>query len=105
LDAYELEREDAINPRILISDDVMELARQCPEFQEHLHTRADDDGRRYVHVLSMNWPFLTKEWAEERAGKYEGSGISNLFDELRRMLPIRFARATTPQQRSKIEWM
>jgi hypothetical protein len=33
------------------------------------------------------------------------AGISNLFDELRRMLPIRFARATTPHQRSKIEWM
>jgi hypothetical protein len=105
LDAYELERKDAINPRILISHDVMELARQCQEFQENSHTRADDDGRRYVHVLSMNWPFLRKEQAEERAGRYEESGISNLFDELRRMLPIRFARATTAEQRRKIEWM
>lgn len=33
------------------------------------------------------------------------AGISNLIDELRRMLPIRFARATTAEQRRKIEWM
>jgi hypothetical protein len=105
LDAFALEQNVAIYPRILISDDVMELARQCPEFQADHHTRVDADGHRYVHVLSMNWPFLRKEQIEERAGEHEGSGITHLYEELRAMLPIRFSEGATPEQRRKIEWM
>jgi hypothetical protein len=32
-------------------------------------------------------------------------GVSDMYDELREMLPLRYKNATDDRQRSKIEWM
>jgi hypothetical protein len=110
LEAYRLEQEVAINPRILVDDPVTEFAHQFlashpgPESQQSC-TRLDADGRRYVHVLSKHWSFLERERAEEIAGQFQDSGVKMMFDELCRMLPLRLKQADTPKERYKIEWM
>jgi hypothetical protein len=110
LDAHQLEKNVAITPRILVSDPVVDLAHQFlathpgPESQKSC-TRLDADSRRYLHVLSKHWSFLEKERAEERAAKFEGNGITMMFEELCAMLPMRLKQAETAEQCQKIYWM
>jgi hypothetical protein len=53
----------------------------------------------FVHLLGPDWPFLKDMRAKGEDGVFE------MFDELRRMLPIRFSNAENDAQRSKIESM
>jgi len=52
-----------------------------------------------VHMLGPDWPFL-----KTMAAKGD-DGVSDMFDELRQMLPLRHRNAENDAQRSKIEWM
>lgn len=108
LDAYEAEQKRAITPRILVGGQLMQLASRF--FNEHPGPESeqscvrDDGDGRYLHALSKDWSFLHKERAEEQAGKYEFSGIQQMFEELQRMLPLRFQEATA-REKVKLEWM
>jgi hypothetical protein len=50
----------------------------------------------FVHLLGTKWPFLAAEREDE---------TSDMFDELRQMLPLRYKNAENDRQRLKIAWM
>jgi hypothetical protein len=59
----------------------------------------------FVHILGRDWVFLEREKEKAASGKYGGSGVADMYDELRAALPIRYRNAPHVRARAKIEWM
>lgn len=103
IDAYNAERNDIVQPRIAIGSGVLEEVRK--EFAEagQIGRAANLTRNRgtgdFVHILGSDWPFL-----KTMAAKGD-TGVTEMFDEIRQMLPLRYANAEDEKQRSKIEWM
>jgi hypothetical protein len=100
INAYNMERSAVHEPRIAVDAPVMTqirnefaLAGQIGEVASFVRNRGSGD---FVHLLGEKWPFLTAEVGDE---------TSDMFDELRQMLPLRYSNAQDDRQRSKIEWM
>jgi hypothetical protein len=103
IDAYNLERHDVVDPRIAIDERVTvefrkEFAQAGQVGRAASFTRNRSTGD-FVHILGPDWPFLKTMAAEG------DDGVSEMFDELRQMLPLRYSNAETDAQRKKIEWM
>lgn len=103
IDAHNAERQDVVDPRIAIDTRVMEevhkefaQAGQIGRVASFTRNRGTGD---FVHMLGPDWPFL-----KTMAAKGD-DGVSDMFDELRQMLPLRYRNADNDTQRSKIEWM
>jgi hypothetical protein len=103
IDAYDAERQHVVDPRIAIDARVMEEFRrefaqagQIGRAASFTRNRGTGD---FVHILGPDWPFL-----KTMAAKGD-DGVSDMFDELRQMLPLRHMNAENDAQRSKIEWM
>jgi hypothetical protein len=103
IDAYNSERNDIIEPRIGIMPRVLELV--WGEFAQAAHTAGWEPFIRnrgsghFVHILGPEWPFRKKMAAEG------DDSVADMFDELQKMLPVRYKNATDGKQRHKIEWM
>jgi hypothetical protein len=103
IEAYNIERNDVVEPRIAIMPRVMEIVRsdfartgQMGAWKPFLRNRGSGD---FVHILGPEWPFLKKMAADG------DDGVPDMFAELREMLPLRYKNVTDDRQRSKIEWM
>jgi hypothetical protein len=103
IDAYNAERQHVVDPRIAIDARIMEEFRkefaqagQIGRASSFTRNRGTGD---FVHILGPDWPFLKTMAAEG------DDGVTDMFLELRRMLPLRYKNAESDAQRSKIEWM
>ena len=103
IDAYNMERNHVIEPRIAVDACVMEQIRsefahagQVGGVTPFIRNRGSGD---FVHILGSEWPFLKKMAAEG------DDGVFDLFGELREMLPLRYKNAQNDGQRRKIEWI
>ncbi|MFZ0423541.1 MAG: hypothetical protein WAL80_11750 [Xanthobacteraceae bacterium] len=103
IDAYNAERQHVVDPRIAIDARVIEEVRkefaqagQIGRAASFTRNRGTGD---FVHMLGPDWPFL-----KTMAAKGD-DGVSDMFDELRQTLPLRYRNADNDAQRSKIEWM
>jgi hypothetical protein len=103
IDAYNIERQHVVDPRIAIDARVMEEIRKEFAAAGEIGRTASFTRNRgtgdFLHILGPDWPFL-KTMAREG-----DDGVPDMFDELRQMLPIRYSNAETNAQRSKIQWM
>jgi hypothetical protein len=103
IDAYNAERQYVVDPRIAIDARVIEEVRkefaQAGQIGRAASFTRNRGAGDFVHMLGPDWPFL-----KTMAAKGD-DGVSDMFDELRQMLPLRYRNADNDAQRSKIEWM
>jgi hypothetical protein len=107
--AYGLETRVVDTPRIVITDEVLrlvhnDLAQEQPSDSVDLYVRDLGTGP-FVHVLGSKWPFLEEEREKQRTGVYTGDGITEMYEQLRDVLPIRYRNAPHKRAERKIEWM
>jgi hypothetical protein len=107
IDAAEAEKATVIVPRIAILPPLEPLIGPmftgAPE-DRPAYMRSDTTGQ-FVHILGNQWPFLTQE-KRDMATRGAGSDpIAEMYDEIRQVLPIRYASAPHEAAREKIRWM
>jgi hypothetical protein len=109
VDAYDLESKSVDTPRVFIAPQVLDLVRT--DLERHgsadmLGTFVRDLGTGpFVHILGPDWAFLQREAEKEASGEYGGSGVREMYEEMRAALPVRYQTAPHPRARAKIEWM
>jgi hypothetical protein len=103
IEAYELERDSVVQPRIAIHDKIIDEVRveiaergRANELKGCLRDRGSGS---FVHIAGDYWPFVKETVTAE-----DPSGLRELFDEQRDALPLRYARANE-RVRQKLEWM
>ena len=109
VEAANLESSVVSTPRIAITERCMEFVRA--DFSRDGSSDLQEDFIRdygsgpFVHILGREWPFLKKERQQEQAGELHGDGVADMFREVRRALPLRYAHAPHEGAKRKLEWM
>jgi hypothetical protein len=105
--AAEAEKSHVITPRIALLEPFDDLMRRefatCPQLKSEF-VRDHGDGP-FVHILGERWPFLDRERRDRVAQNIAGDPVTEVFEEIRQSLPIRFANAPDDRAREKIQWM
>jgi hypothetical protein len=105
--AADEEKNRVITPRIALLPVFHDLVRQ-----EFTDTRKDKgafvrdrgDGP-FVHILGNCWPFLGQEKRDRAAQNIDGDPINEMYDEIRRTMPVRCEDAPDDRARVKLRWI
>jgi hypothetical protein len=107
IDAAEAEKATVIVPRVALLTPFESLLRpvfaEVPE-ERLAYLRSDATGE-FVHILGDQWPFLEQEQRDMTAQDVGGDPIGEMYDEIRQVLPIRYASAPHEAAMEKIRWM
>jgi hypothetical protein len=78
-----------------------ELRRGSAPAEQFIRDRGDGP---FVHVLSNAWPFLKEMHRKKEEGIYESDGLSEMYEEMRDSLRIRYDNAPDERARDKLRW-